>query len=170
MCKVMDGTGQQLELWDTLHARARLKTGTAAGMDGVTPDIYRELPLAAIFHVHDMFAQRARGLGDVPESVFWKILLFAGLPKAKFDGEFSSLRWICKSSVLQKWFLHAVRPRLRKSIRPSSVHSYGFQEGASTVHESYCIWPTNGNSVWCWPCTMSKQLLISCRIASFHCL
>ena len=42
------------------------------------------------------------------------------------------LRWICKSPVLQKWYFRSLRPQLRKQLRPSKVHSYGFRKFTST--------------------------------------
>ena len=61
-------------------------------------------------------------------SPFWKVLRFIGLPKDKAVEDFKGLRWICKSPVLQKWFLRSVRPRVRQKMLPSAIHSYGFRE------------------------------------------
>ncbi len=47
--------------------------------------------------------------------------------------DFEGLRWICKSAVLQKWYLRALRPRLRAQLRPCRVQSYGFRRLTSTA-------------------------------------
>eukprot|EP00973_Karenia_brevis_P035896 4952642-Karenia_brevis.AAC.1 len=46
---------------------------------------------------------------------------------------FEDFRWICKSAVLQKWFLRSLRPTFRQQIKPSKVHSYGFRKHTSTA-------------------------------------
>ena len=121
-----------LEFWDTLQSRAELKPGTSAGIDGNTPDIYAELPFLAVARVHSYFQDRCKfDLGSA-ESPYWKVLEFLGLPKTNFVSEFSQLRWICMSPVLQKWFLRSLRPTLRKEVNHSTVHAYGFRKGTST--------------------------------------
>ena len=120
-----------LEFFDTLQARSRLKPGTAAGIDDITPDVYLELPFVAIAHIHQLFERRTRFQRMAPSSAFWKILEFVGLPKSAHPTCFSQLRWICKSAVLQKWYLHTLRPHLRHQLRPSIIHSYGFRERTS---------------------------------------
>ena len=49
-----------LELWDTLQARAELKAGLAAGADGNTSEVYRELALLAVVQVHAYFSRKGQ--------------------------------------------------------------------------------------------------------------
>ena len=121
-----------LELWHTLQSRAEFKAGSAAGNDGNTPDIYLDLPFLSVARVHAYFLERSKLNLDSEELPYWKILQFIGLPKTSSTTEFRDLRWICKSFVLQKWYLRSFRPQLRSEIRLSSVHSYGFRRFTST--------------------------------------
>ena len=124
----LDGIRQPaLEFWDTLQARAALKAGSAAGADGNTTDIYKELPFLAVSRIHRLFSERSTLPRDSPSSPFWKTSQFVGLPKTHAVTTFGDFRWICKSAVVQKWFLRTLRPRLRMQMKPSSVHSYGFR-------------------------------------------
>ncbi|CAK0847987.1 unnamed protein product [Prorocentrum cordatum] len=65
------------------------------------------------------------------QSPYWKIL--ECLPKSHRIHELGDMRWIGKSPVLQKWFVRALRPRVRDSCRPSRVHTYGFKKCFSTA-------------------------------------
>ena len=89
---------------------AKLKKGGASGADGNTPDIYHMLPFSVLLLVHRLFVRRASFQKDVG-SPFWLILEFIGLPKAKVLAGFDDFRWICKSPVLQMWYLRALQPR-----------------------------------------------------------
>ena len=63
----------------------------------------------------------------------WKVLQFIGLPKETAVTEFKGLRWICKSAVLQNLYLRSLRLGLRRQVRLSAVHSYGFRKCASAA-------------------------------------
>lgn len=76
--------------------------------------------------------QRFHGLLTVHSfGRFYSLLVY--LTKTKAGSDFGSLRWICKSAVLQKWYLRALRPRLRDQLRLSPMHSYGFRRYTSTA-------------------------------------
>ena len=132
-CARLDGQlDPTLEFWDTIQGRAELRSGSAAGSDGNTPDVYLQLPFLAVAQVHRFFQSRSELVPMSDSSIHWKVLQFIGLPKEKFIKDFTGLRWICKSAVMQKWYLRALRPRLRHQLRPSYVHSYGFRKQVST--------------------------------------
>ena len=122
----------QLEFWDTLQARAKMKPEGAAGADGITTDVYLQLPFLTLVYVHRLFKRRARFERSTPSSPFWKILQFIGLPKCKHASDFDSMRWICKSPLLQKWYLRSLQYGIRAQFQASHVHSYGFRPGIST--------------------------------------
>jgi len=128
----LDGTCKAgVDFWDTLQARAVLRSGSAGGADGNTADIYIELHFLAMARMLACFDQLAR-FGDDGSSPYWKILQFIGLPKSKTVNEFTDLRWICKSAVLHKLYLRSLRTRIREELRSSAVHSYGFRRLTST--------------------------------------
>ena len=105
-CDRLDGKRDPaLEFWDTLQARAELKSGSAAGIDGNTPDVYLQLPFVGIAQIHRLFQQRSELKPMLDSSIHWKILQFVGLPKETCVRDLEGLRWICKSAVLQKLYL-----------------------------------------------------------------
>ena len=55
---------QKLEFWDVLQSRAALKPGSAPGADGVTPDIFLELPFLGVARVHSYFAAKFGSISD----------------------------------------------------------------------------------------------------------
>ncbi len=61
------------------------------------------------------------------------MLEFLGLPKELGVRTFDDIRWVCKSPVLQKWYVRSILPRIEASLRPSWVHSYGFERKSSTT-------------------------------------
>ena len=79
---------EHIEFWDTLQARAKLKSGSALGADRITPDVYKQLPFMAVAHVHDMFNEYATASRIDCMSPFWKILEFIGLPKTRMPDTF----------------------------------------------------------------------------------
>ena len=80
-----------------------------------------------------MFYKRSFWMEESGESPFWKVLQFIGLPKHLVVSSFDDLRWICKSLVLQRWYMRSLQPVFRHSLQASnSVHSYGFRSGFST--------------------------------------
>ena len=119
-------------LWDFLQARARIQPNTACGPDGVPPEVYLDLPFITVLHVFELFKKRNALLDGEASSSFWKMLEFVGLPKSKEVSEFGDLRWICKSAILQKWYMRASLPCLRNALRPSRVHAYGFKRQSNT--------------------------------------
>ena len=72
-----------LDFWDTLQARARMRPGKAAGVDGLPSDVFLQLRFLAVAHVHRMFQERYRFEPGTPESPFWRIMLYVGIPKLK---------------------------------------------------------------------------------------
>jgi hypothetical protein len=131
----LDGgaTTPDLELYDVLQARAALPLDKGVGVDGISAEIYKSIPWRATLHIYHLFKSRLKFEAS-GESPFWKVLQFLGIPKVKDVRVFGDLRWICKSSILQKWYLRALRPQLRRQIRPSWVHSYGFKRFCRTSH------------------------------------
>ena len=78
----LDGTFRAtLEFWDTVQARAKIKFGGAAGSDGNTSDIFKELPFLTLYHVHKIFSERMESVSQSMHSPYWRILCFIGLPK-----------------------------------------------------------------------------------------
>ena len=128
----LDGTNQvKLDFHDFLQARAALKCGTGTGVDGLPPEVYKALPWKSLLHVYHLFKQRLR-FEPAGESPYWKVLQFLGIPKVAGARAFHDLRWICKSAVLQKWYVRTMRPQLRSCLRPSWVHTYGFKQSCRT--------------------------------------
>ena len=121
-----------LEFWDTLQARAKIRAESGGAGDGIPGDVYLELPFIAVARIHRMFSDRFEFKKSSVCSPFWNTLQFVGLPKAKMISDFNDFRWICKSPVLQQWFLRALQYELRSQLRPSCVHSYGFRRHTCT--------------------------------------
>ncbi len=48
-----------LEIWDFLQAEAKLLPGTGVGSDGIPPEVYRTLPMAAVIRIFHLFRRRA---------------------------------------------------------------------------------------------------------------
>ena len=94
--------------------------------------MYKMLPFLVILQVYDLFLKYDRFDLISPSPPFWKILEFIGLPKMKAIRDFNDFRWICKSCVLQKWFLSSCRPRVWSQMRISQVHSYGARPDTRT--------------------------------------
>ena len=117
-----------VEYFDVVQGRARMKPRSAPGVDGVPPEVYRAIPEILLVHIWELFQGRAT-LDDAGESPHWKILEFFGIPKEKGARQFKHLRWLGKSPVLQKWFVRSLQPALTRQLRPTRVHAYGFKAG-----------------------------------------
>ena len=50
----------QLEFWDTLQARAKIRPGSGAAEDGIPGDVYLEFPFIAVARIHKMFSERCK--------------------------------------------------------------------------------------------------------------
>jgi hypothetical protein len=131
----LDGfPGIDLEFWDFLQARAKLKPGSGVGGDGLPPEVYLELPALTVMHIFSLSRKHFHFLDSESSSPYWKMLEFIGIPKVREARTFEDLRWICKSSVLQKWYMHSIRSLLKQSLRASWVHSYGFKRHSDTAY------------------------------------
>ena len=122
-----------LEFWDVVQARSKIRKGGVAGADGNSSDIFRELPFMTLFQVYEMFCKRSSWNAGSGDSPLWQVLQCIGLLKHSKVSSFEDLRWICKSPVLQRWYMRSLQPLLRQNMQPSKVvHSYGFRSGFST--------------------------------------
>ena len=86
-----------------------------------------------LVHIHRLFNRRALMLDGDCSSPFWKMLEFIGIPKSKDPRSFTDIRWICKSAVLQKWYIRSLMPAVHLQLMPSHVQSYGFKRGCNTM-------------------------------------
>eukprot|EP00973_Karenia_brevis_P001096 150548-Karenia_brevis.AAC.1 len=65
----LDGRRHEpVEFWDTLRARSELKSGSGAGIDGNTSDVFKQLPILSVLHIHKMFVERASFAKTSPSS------------------------------------------------------------------------------------------------------
>ena len=134
--QVLDGIRHApMSLHTVLQARAALSTGTAGGVDGTTPEVYRELPFIVCLLYWSSFQFRSDAFEhECPAA--WKLMEYVGIPKPDSKGPFTfdkSLRWIAKVAVSQKWYQYAVRQQLRQQVRPIGVETYGFKPGRRTT-------------------------------------
>ena len=150
--------GCKMEYWDFLQARAKIRKTTAAGPDGVPPEVYIRLPSVTLMHIYNLFRKRMLFEDGQDSSPYWKILEFVGIPKCKMPRTFGDLRWICKSSVLQKWFMRSLRPALREQVQPSRVHAFGFKPKSSSVMVTSLVRQIlHLAHSWDLPCVISCQ-------------
>ena len=148
---------QHLHFWDFLQGRARMRVNKAVGADGVPSEVYKCLPFICLLHIYELFEKRVRFEDGENSSPFWKMLEFVGIPKANRPSRLDQLRWVCKTPVLQKWFMSSLRPVLFRS-RSSKLHSYGFKKKCSTTMVTGLVRQLlYVSSKW------GKQLLISCQ-------
>lgn len=90
-----------LDFGDTLPARSKFKLGSGAGSGGVTSDVYLQLPLVAVEHIHHIFNEQADLCQSAAESPFWNLCACQNAKRPWASGDF---RWICKSPPLQRLF------------------------------------------------------------------
>eukprot|EP00973_Karenia_brevis_P073142 10159766-Karenia_brevis.AAC.1 len=127
--------GQAIEgpsFGDVVGARAALSNGTAGGKDGLVSEIWTAIPFALMLVIWLYFKLRAEyGHGEVSDA--WRTWCLVGLPKIRNPIVFSEFRYICKSPVLQKWYLKSLVEVIQRIRRPSHVHTYGFRKGRSPM-------------------------------------
>ena len=117
-----------IRLHDVIFARAVISTNTAGGKDGIVGEIWRDLPYCMIIVLWVLFRLKAEyGLGKVSDA--WRVWELVGLPKMKCPNSFDEFRYICKSPVLQKWYLKSIVNAAQRYRKPSIVQTYGFRKG-----------------------------------------
>lgn len=113
---------------DVVGARAAITQGTAGGKDGLVGEIWKKMPFAMIIVIWFYFRLRAEyGIGAVSDA--WRTWCLFGLPKIRNPMDFGQFRYICKSPVLQKWYLRSVTEVIWRTRLPSRVNTYGFRRG-----------------------------------------
>ena len=130
-CRDCRRDGQHLQnicLGDVLRARATLNSGRAGGKDGTVSEIWQTVPFSLVIFIWILFRLGAEyGLGSVSEA--WRTWELVGIPKITQPVSFGDFRYICKSAVLQKWYLKTLTDVALKYRKPSNVCTYGFRQG-----------------------------------------
>jgi hypothetical protein len=113
---------------DVVFSRAAMSSNTAGGKDGLVGEIWKSNPFAMMVIIWFYFRLRAEyGLGKVSDA--WRTWCLMGLPKTRTPVEFGEFRYICKSPVLQKWYLKSIVEVMQRTRTPSRVNTYGFRKG-----------------------------------------
>jgi len=125
---------QTISLFDTLQARAEMKSNTSGGIDLMPTEVYKSLPFVVCILYWLSFRTRQQTADDA-EPLGWKILDYVGIPKpdAVNANTFDKLRWIAQSCVSQKWYQRTVRAQLRLELKPTKVATYGFKKHKRTT-------------------------------------
>ena len=117
-----------IEFFDVLESRARLKLGKSPGVDGVTSEIWKALPVSVVLAIWKLFKHRVLPCGDDASPTCWRIIEFVGFPKTTLVQRLSQFRWIGLTPTLQKWYCRSLRP-LYVPKTASVVCTFGFKSG-----------------------------------------
>ena len=131
--RILDGRSAGNEL--TLATLTRDFSQIAPGKEGrdefVVPEFIKELPFYARIRILDLFGGRLCRKQVEVES--WKVCAPTGLPKKAGALPLEEIRWIARTSCLQKWYLRCSTAMLDKSLPQQAVQTVGFREGFSVA-------------------------------------
>ena len=71
-------------------------------------------------------------VSEVPDG--WRLWLLVGIPQILEPETFAGFRFLCKSSIFQKWYLKNIITVVRKDRLASNVCRFGFRNGLGTMH------------------------------------
>ena len=120
-----------MTLFDVLVARATLKNSTAPGVDGLVPEMFKELPYCLVARICELFQHHFLHLSS-PSPSSWNVLEYIGIPKTKHARKLEEYRWLSKLFVFSKWYVNSWRPIFRQQLPPTPVKIYGFQRNHSS--------------------------------------
>ena len=115
-----------------LAARARLKSGTSAGADGLVSEILKEIP----WHTLRIIRQSFQAIYDqrVPSPDSWRKLCIQLIPKMKPAKTFDDARAICLLSVMSNWYMACLLIFVEEHGHVNNLATYGFQRNHSVHH------------------------------------
>lgn len=114
------------------QAWSKLKSGKAAGPDGLTPDIIKHVCSIAEEKILDGL-NKCLASGEFPD--IWKEARLALIPKPDKSGQTKkTYRPVCLLNCMGKVFEHVLVERLKAETEQRlSEHQHGFRQGKSTV-------------------------------------